>query len=224
MTKCLYCQKQFIEQLNALNFYLPKSNFCQQCALLWKNITINRTENHCQRCLKQLNNSETECLDCKFLSQKYKLMGQLYCQFQYRSVMKKLLQNYKFNKDFALSQIIGEIIKLPKFKYDYIIPIPSPNERDELRTFNPVRAVLYNKKIKHHQLLKMNYRDKQAYLDKMTRLKSVNPFEVIEDIALKGKKILLVDDIYTTGLTVHQAAEKLFIRKIRKFDVFTFAR
>ncbi|WP_409349602.1 ComF family protein, partial [Staphylococcus pseudoxylosus] len=49
-------------------------------------------------------------------------------------------------------------------------------------------------------------------------------FEIVQNIDLENKNILLVDDIYTTGLTVHNALAILLIRKIRKFDVFTFAR
>ncbi|MGX0229936.1 ComF family protein [Staphylococcus cohnii] len=51
-----------------------------------------------------------------------------------------------------------------------------------------------------------------------------NPFEITRCVDLKEKNILLIDDIYTTGLTVHNAGQLLFDRKIRKFDVFTFAR
>ena len=37
-----------------------------------------------------------------------------------------------------------------------------------------------------------------------------------QSLNLENKAILLVDDIYTTGLTVHHAAEILLVRKIEK--------
>ena len=59
------------------------------------------------------------------------------------------------------------------------------------------------------------------------RAKAPNPFYInpaFQDVDLQNKRILLVDDIYTTGLTAHHAIEALFIRKVGKIDVFAFAR
>ena len=51
-----------------------------------------------------------------------------------------------------------------------------------------------------------------------------NDIEVKGDINLENKRILLVDDIYTTGRTAHNVAVKLFQRKVRKLSMLTFAR
>ncbi|PZP94127.1 MAG: amidophosphoribosyltransferase, partial [Staphylococcus epidermidis] len=52
-----------------------------------------------------------------------------------------------------------------------------------------------------------------------------NPFYIKdEEINIEGKVILLIDDIYTTGLTIHHAGCKLYDKKVRKFKVFAFAR
>ena len=58
----------------------------------------------------------------------------------------------------------------------------------------------------------------------MKRARSANPFTFNSEINIANKSILLVDDIYTTGLTVHNAGAQLYVRKIRKLGVLTFAR
>ncbi|MEZ2112249.1 ComF family protein, partial [Staphylococcus aureus] len=61
-------------------------------------------------------------------------------------------------------------------------------------------------------------------LGKVERAKAMNPFYIKEDVDLTDKEILLVDDIYTTGLTIHHAGCKLYDKNVRKFKVFTFSR
>ena len=224
MIKCLHCRGYFTEPLNAVTLFKPATLFCKQCTKLWEKVKIKDKIKRCSRCLKYLSTEEQTCLDCKYLESNYTLMDQLYCQFQYDGVMKDLIKRYKFDKDVALCEQFASMMNLPKQHYDLIIPIPSPKERDYQRTFNPIRMVLSQMRIQYKAVLTMDYREKQANLPKSNRINARNPFHVIDDIDLTHAQVLLVDDIYTTGLTVHQAAEKLFIRKIRKFDVFTFAR
>lgn len=67
-------------------------------------------------------------------------------------------------------------------------------------------------------------RPKQSKLGKVERARAINPFYIKEDVDLTDKEILLVDDIYTTGLTIHHAGCKLYDKNVRKFKVFTFSR
>lgn len=224
MNRCLQCHSAINETLHARNLFKRRRKLCCKCETQWKEIPINKT-NCCPTCLKTLATEETHCLDCQFLAQKFKLMNQLYCNYQYEGVMKEVMHNYKFLKDVALSELLAYKLKLPKQDYHYIIPIPSPIERDRMRTFNPVEMVLEHLGIRYQRLLSTQLRAKQSELDKLTRAQQPNPFHLINDsIDLEDKDILLIDDIYTTGLTIHHAACKLFVRKIRKLDVFTFAR
>lgn len=224
MVRCIQCNKQFVEPLNAITIFKPAMIFCKQCEIIWEAVRIRGKTRRCSRCLKLLGADEQMCLDCEWLARNYTLMNQLYSQFQYDGVMKALLQRYKFDKDVALCEQLAAMISFPKQRYDLIIPIPSPVERDCQRTFNPVRMVLSHLQIRYKAIIVMDYRAKQANLSKSARMQARNPFQIVDDVDLADAQVLLIDDIYTTGLTVHQAAEKLFVRKIRKFDVFTFAR
>lgn len=67
-------------------------------------------------------------------------------------------------------------------------------------------------------------RPKQSKLGKVERARAINPCYIKEDVDLTDKEILLVDDIYTTGLTIHHAGCKLYDKNVRKFKVFTFSR
>ncbi|EHJ07130.1 hypothetical protein SS7213T_10769 [Staphylococcus simiae CCM 7213 = CCUG 51256] len=174
--------------------------------------------------MKILDHDELECQDCTFLSRHFTLMDQLYCNFEYTGIMKEVIHQIKFLKDQYLCQLLAELIQLPSTAYDLIVPIPSSNERDKQRTFNPIREVLKAKGIYYHDILCAKYRPKQYNLTKYQRMTMENPFSIDDKIDLTNKEILLIDDIYTTGLTIHHAGCKLYDKNIRKFKVFAFAR
>ncbi|AYU54575.1 ComF family protein [Staphylococcus debuckii] len=233
MPKCCQCLQKFTDPLTADNFYRKPEILCETCREAWQQSLISREKKalesvgRCTRCLKPLAENETECLDCKFLAQRFTLINQLYCNYQYQGTVRDVIHQYKIAGDTALCEVIAEQISLPKKKYDYIVPIPSPLERDVKRTFNPVEQVLKAKKIAYMPLLNTQIRPKQSSLGKRERALAENPFcfsAMAQSLNLENKAILLVDDIYTTGLTVHHAAEILLVRKIGKVDVFTFAR
>lgn len=223
MARCIQCDAKLTEMFDALNFYKKPVKMCVNCIELWEENKI-VLEGRCSKCLKKLDQGEHKCLDCAFLAAKFPLMNQLYCNYQYKGVVKQLIHQYKLLKDVAICEILAEQLTLPKQSYDLIIPIPSPVERDINRTFNPVTCVLDKLRVPYESILQTKVRPKQSLLGKLHRARLDNPFEVSKDINLEDKSILLVDDIYTTGLTVHHAIEKVYVRKIRKFYVFTFAR
>ena len=50
----------------------------------------------------------------------------------------------------------------------------------------------------------------------------MNPFYIKEDVDLTDKEILLVDDIYTTGLTIHHAGVNYTIKCQKIQSVYVF--
>lgn len=170
-----------------------------------------------------MSEEEETCLDCQWLSNKYPLINQLYTLYDYDGLVKALIQQYKLNGDVALNQVFQLPPKLFK-QYDYVIPAPIHPNKLEQRTFDHVTTVLDNQKIKYIQIYETEERQKQSELTKLERSSQHNPFKINKDIDFENKRILLVDDIYTTGVTIHRLAEPLFVRKIRKIDALTFAR
>lgn len=224
MNKCIQCANPIHEALSIFNFYKPSQQFCETCEKQWQSIKLDTNDKRCIRCLNFKTKASDECLDCKFLNQQFTLMSQLYCDYKYDGIMKETIHHYKFMKDCYLAEVLASKLTLPKTSYDYIVPIPSPYKRDEARTFNPVTTVLDKMGVDYLDVLGTHSRPKQSKLGKRERFKADNPFYLKEKIDITNKDILLVDDIYTTGLTVHYAGSVLCNKNARKFKVFAFSR
>ncbi|MCJ1656902.1 ComF family protein [Staphylococcus sp. NRL 16/872] len=224
MHRCIQCLQPIHETLTVFNFYRPREQFCQSCQKQWETVTLDLNSRRCPRCLNKQTTDSDVCLDCQFLEKTFTLMSQLYCDYQYTGVMKEVIHNYKFMRDYYLAKVLASKLKPPKTSYDMIVPIPSPYERDAERTFNPVTTVLDYMGVTYINLLKTKLRPKQSQLGKIARAQASNPFYIEKEIDITNKEILLVDDIYTTGLTVHHAGEILCDKNVRKFKVFAFSR
>ncbi|WP_323703042.1 ComF family protein [Mammaliicoccus sp. Dog046] len=220
MKYCLVCQNPIREVITLVNFYAKSSIICETCKAEFE---FNQDVRRCQRCLKVLGKNEEACLDCQWLSQRYTLINQLYTLYDYQGIVKEVIHQYKLMGDVALGQIFQLPPKLIK-QYDYIIPAPIHPSKKTIRTFDHVSYVLECNNIKFTEIFTTAERRKQSELTKMERAKQLNPFQISKEIDLENKRILLVDDIYTTGLTIHQLAELLYVRKIRILDSLTFAR
>lgn len=220
MKRCMICQNPIIEVVDLFNFFSPISDVCKDCEL---KLTFKHDARRCPGCLKILSDEEQECLDCVWLSKNYTLINQLYTIYDYQGLAKDLIQQYKLVGDVAIAQIFQLPRSIMK-QYDYVIPAPIHPNKLAKRTFDHVTFVLDSQNIKYTQIFETEERLKQSDLSKRARALQHNPFKIKCDIELENKKILLVDDIYTTGLTIHRLAELLIVRKIRKIDALTFAR
>ena len=115
--------------------------------------------------------------------------------------------------------------------YDTIIPVPISTKIKMQRGYN--QSFLIAKKIaKSLNLEIINnclYKDKniieQSKLNKEDRQKNIQGvYKLINKEKLKNKKILLIDDIYTTGSTVNECSRTLRQAEIKEIGVFTIAK
>ena len=140
MRKCIQCMTPIHEVLNVYNLFNLPRLFCNQCEGDWEMSRLLNKEERCPKCLNIKVSSESLCFDCQFLKKKFHLMDPLHCDFKYQGVMKELLHQFKFMRDYDLATVFAKKLKLPKTSYDINVPIPSPIERDIESTFNPVTA------------------------------------------------------------------------------------
>lgn len=108
MRRCIQCMTPLKEIIHVYNIFKPPTPFCERCEQLWNNIRITHLDERCSRCLNIKTSDSNDCLDCQFLEKEFKLMDQLYCQYRYQGVMKDVLQQYKFMRDYELSNVLSQ--------------------------------------------------------------------------------------------------------------------
>lgn len=158
--------------------------------------------------------------------------------FSYKSAIKKAIRDLKFNDvtvnataiiktvfDNVKSDIINELEN-----NDLIIPVPLHNKRQSERGYNQSELLAYelSKKIgilyKNNILKRYKNTKPQSSLERRDRLKNLDgAFKVINNIEIVNRKILLVDDVMTTGATLEHCARVLLNEGALKVTGLTVA-
>ena len=101
-------------------------------------------------------------------------------------------------------------------KPDLIIPIPLHRKKQKKRGYNQSYqfgkgiAEVLQIPIYESVLNKISDNTSQTQMSRLARLENVmNSYKIKNDSKIKGKHVLLVDDIITTGATIEAAAQKL---------------
>lgn len=128
------------------------------------------------------------------------------------------------------------MIKNEKFfkilkSYDTIVPAPINKKRNKQRGYN--QSYLLAKEIakvtgitlENECLYKTKNIIEQSKLNKEERQKNIQgAYELKNAERLNNKKILLLDDIYTTGSTANECCKILNTANPQQIDVFTIAK
>ncbi len=184
----------------------------------------------CKTCLSFLH-SEKDGICGACLSEKPRYSRLISC-VKYEAEVKKSLQAYKFRNrpDFhtGFSKLACEVLERDGGYFDAIVPMPLSKKSLKERGYN--QSALIAKKISEYfsvdyfddVLIKIKETKKQSDLKLSDRKKNVKGvFSVCAEDELQGKHILLVDDIFTTGSTMREAAKTLspFISEITAFTI-----
>lgn len=140
---------------------------------------------------------------------------------------------YKNHKILAthLGELYGHDIK-QSFKHpiDYVIPVPLHKRKLRERGFNQSEywakglAKSLSTPMDLHSLIRIRYTTTQTKKSRTDRVKNVeNAFQISTPESLKGKSILLVDDVITTGATLEACGLALWSAGIKSLNIVTIA-
>ncbi len=151
--------------------------------------------------------------------------------------LREVLQRFKYGRKVSLGKPLGRLMARGCFdswravSFDTIIPVPLHRKRLRWRGFN--QAVLLARQVGRLWqvpvdpmiLLRLKETPPQTQLSEEERRKNVRGvFSLNPEKALKGKVLLLVDDVYTTGATVNECSRILMRAGAREVHVLTLAR
>ncbi|MDR1473125.1 MAG: ComF family protein [Lactobacillales bacterium] len=223
---CLLCYKQQTKKLLISEFWFfhtPKV-ICATCLSKFEKVG----KQICRCCSKAC--TVKLCDDCRRWQKLYPgYQFKNESLYFYNEAMEEFMQRYKFHGDYRLRFVFAKRIanKLRKYKGWIIIPISISSERFLLRGFNQVEGLLLASNIRFcSALIKPVDRAYQSHKTKKERLQESQPFLLTEEARSKlcHKKILLVDDIYTTGRTLFHAYDAIKKACPKKVQTFTLAR
>ena len=109
------------------------------------------------------------------------------------------------------------------FKDYIVIPMPSNKEDDETRGFNHVQVIFSHLTLEMKPILFKTKNVKQSERKFKERKEILNEIDIDNSIDLKDKKILLVDDIMTTGNTLTAAIRIMEKQNIKSIKILVLA-
>jgi competence protein ComFC len=236
MNQCLICQEDVTSSFGwgaFLGLHKPatvcedceqafqkiKGELCRICGREWGMVAAeNRYGDLCSDCFRWEGDPATAGL-----------LQQNRSVYHYNEHMKDILSRYKFRGDAALSQVFQEAFPktfkeaCPK-ENPIVVPIPLSPERLYERGFNQSFLLAELLPGKPEELLSKISSEKQSKKARWERLDQENTFFVPDSEQVKGKSILLIDDIYTTGKTVRMAAMVLKNAGAKDISSYTLVR
>ena len=216
--KCIFCGR--VITMKSYRGIIREKSYdflCKDCKEDIKKAYIE--EPYCLKCGKQLDNMTQEyCVDCRRLNHIY---DRGLSVFKYHDRIKESVYRFKYKDCKCYGEFYGEqmaekykeIIK--KWQPNAIIPVPIHKARMRKRGYNQAELIgrALAKKINIPLDVNVLFRDKktepQKKLSKEIRIKNLeNAFKVSTNV-VRYNKIILVDDIYTTGATINACARVL---------------
>lgn len=155
--------------------------------------------------------------------------------FEYNGIIRSILKDFKFRADFKIGDILNIMVidflkNYPHLKnYDIIVPVPLSKQRLLERGYNQSEIIAANISkylnipADNNILIRIRHTLRQSSLNTAQRISNVeNAFKAIKSI--KSKKIIIVDDIYTTGSTMLNCANELKNAGASEIVGFTIAK
>lgn len=205
------------------------------CASCLQDVRLLR-EPFCTKCGKPFKQAAGENHLCSYCLKNVWYFEQARAVVCYQPPVTEALKIFKYKGKMhglatfaALAQQYFQHQPLPQ--PDLLVPVPLHVKRLRQRGFNQALILCrkifpaWKEKIAPQVLGRDFWTQPQTGLSGEERCRNVkNAFMVHMPEKIKNKKILLVDDVFTTGATVNECARVLVKNQAARVDVFTFAR
>lgn len=202
------------------------------CDTCWEQIEL-LTPPWCQIC--GLPRWSTVCADCR---EHLPLFRKLRAIAFYEPTLREAIHLMKYEKKQVISKHLIQLLQahlpvdLASTDYDFLLPIPLHTNRLRQRGFNQAEQIaqgiaqVWGVPVRTDILFRIRDTVPLSSLEsRAERRKNIaGAFEVRSQDAIQGQKILLIDDIFTTGTTINEALKVLQVANPDCIDVLTLTR
>ena len=217
--------KDFIVKILTFGIYNPKWRcndcgketfsgefFCETCE---KNLPYNN-KTVCNHCGREIKNPSEYCSTCK---ETLVSVDKARSVFKYETPINGLIKRAKYNNGRFILDYFAEKLANVCFaefsKSEVICCVPMSEKRLKKRGYN--QSEILARKVAEiinvpfcDCIIKTKETERQATLTRRERLKNLtDTFKVTDKKPVRGKNVLLIDDVSTTGATAEAVAIKL---------------
>lgn len=178
------------------------------------------------------------CLEKIYRLDNDKKFGEVFIITKYREGTRNFLRKLKFDNDVevlpAIKKVLDEVKNNPKLEKfisqaEIATFVPLHEKRLQERGYNQTELIFQDffveKNLPSENFLIRHKSTPKLYSYNPEERKKIvqDAFSLVEGVNIQGKKILLVDDIFTTGATVTECAKVLKDNGAEKIFIMAFA-
>ena len=209
---------------------LPQGYLCYRCRPSEPHLSI---DGRCLRCFSPTN-CETLCQLCKTYPPP---QGKIRYMWSYDEKVKFYIHAMKYRPSLKLTVMAGRMLADfintldEEFSWDCAVSTPATPKNLKRRGFNQtdILAYLLTKKLCGLKLCpdvlrRSGTRSPQALLKPEERIRGMRGTFTVSSRAISGRRVLLIDDVLTTGATSNEATRMLFEAGAVSVDLVALAR
>ena len=205
---------------NLFDFILPR--FCCSC----KTKLSVKQDTMCGNCLSKIQRSTSSRLkreyERKFLNNK--IISEFYSPFVFEKdkELQHAIHALKYDKRFPVGIFLGKVLATEimssktNWNFDLIIPIPLHQLKKAERGYNQAYYIAkgvgskLKVRVSDRAVKRIKYTQSQTTMNLNEREENISgAFKIRNQKTVRGKNILLVDDVITTGATISECGKVL---------------
>lgn len=176
----------------------------------------------CAKCSEAFPGAISETFVCANCGHRELHFESAVAAYRSRGVVRKVLHDFKYNRQRYLRHVLARWLcdaledpRLAGRHFDIVVPVPLHSARQRERGFN--QAALLAELLAresgwptHDALERTRYTTTQTAYDRAERMRNLDgAFRLRERADVQGLRVLLIDDVLTTGSTLSECARVL---------------
>lgn len=176
----------------------------------------------CARCSEPFHGAITEVFTCVNCAHRTLHFEAAVAAYRSRGLVRVLIHRFKYSKQYHLRHPVADWLiaamddpRLRDRRFDRVVPVPLHPARTRERTFNQAELIaeLFSAHFKlplAPALERVRYTTTQTAFDRAERMENLrDAFRLRKNADVRGCRVLLIDDILTTGSTLSECARVL---------------
>src|SRR5438445_1970475 len=191
---------------------------CNQCEAK----TVRIVAPFCQKCSEPFEGAITGVFTCANCAHRRIYFDAAVAAYRGRGIVRQIIHEFKYGRRIHLRHLVARWLcaafddeRLRGRKFDIIVPVPLHPTRQRERGFNQASllAELLTARVSvpcKPVLKRIRYTTTQTALDRAERMENLhNAFRLRRNANVRGLRVLLIDDVLTTGSTLSECARIL---------------